>query len=584
MHKIWQRRGRPRRHGPGSVFMAKSAEKKRPGEAGTGSKRKLQIAGIAAGSALVALAAAYVVCCALVDQETVLGHVCVNGVDLKGMTRAEAEAALETKFQADYGDAAIRVEANGGVYEVAVADALSLDTAQGAELAFAWGHGGFLTRGAALVQSLWEEASYEVLPQASDLAALEDAIEGSGLLEIDTTRQTEYEVTEETLVFTKGVTGVFVDESGLLTLLEEAINLGDYDSVVKCPMFSGTVEGVDLQALYNEVYISPENATLDPEQDYAIVESVTGVSFDIMAAQTLLDTSAEGSIIEVPLVFTEPDITTALLKENLFRDVLGTYTTTVSGTSDRKSNVKLAAQACNGTIIMPGETFSYNETVGQRTTAAGYKAANAYMNGEVVQEVGGGICQVSSTLYNATLLANLEITERHNHTYESSYVPLGLDATVSWGGPDYKFTNNTDYPIKVVTSYSSSDRLTCTIYGTDLTGYTVKMTSETLSVTPYSTVEEKTDTLYEGETKVKTSGENGYTVQTYRKVYDANGTLLSTTKEAYSTYKKMDRVVLVGTKVKETESETETETETETAESTGGEEETGQTAGTEAEG
>lgn len=528
--------------------MAKHTENAAPREAAKGGKKWLRTVGIAAGSLAAVLVIGYVVCCAMVDQETVLGHFVVNGVDLKGMTRQEAAAALEAECQADYGEAAISVEANGDVYEVSVADALSLDAEQGVERAFARGHGGFLSRGLALIQAQWQVESCELLPQVTDREALEAAVAASGLLEIDTTVQTGYEVTEEALVFTKGVTGASVEESGLLSLLEEAVNQGDYTSVVECPMLTGKVEAVDLQALYDEVYVAPENATLDPEQGYAVVESVTGVSFDIMTAQTLLDTSAEGSTIEVPLTYTEPEITTELLEKNLFKDVLGTYTTTVGGTNDRKNNVKLAAQKCNGVILMPGETFSYNDVVGKRTTQAGYKAASAYMNGEVVQSIGGGICQVSSTLYNATLLANLEITERRNHTYESSYVPLGLDATVSWGGPDYKFTNNTDYPIKITTSYSSSNRLTCTIYGTDQTGYKVKMTSETLSVIPYNTIEEKTSTLYEGETKVKTSGENGYKVQTYRKVYDANGNLISSTKEAYSVYSKMDRVVLVGTK------------------------------------
>src|SRR5699024_6531690 len=141
------------------------------------------------------------------------------------------------------------------------------------------------------------------------------------------------------------------------------------------------------------------------------------------------------------------------LEQNLFKDVLGSYTTNVSGTAVRKKNVRLSGEKCNNIILLPGEEFSYNNTVGKRTKENGFGEAAAYLNGETVQEVGGGICQTSSTLYNAVLLSNLEVTERTNHTYVSGYVPIGRDATVSWGGPDFKFKNDKEYPIKIVMSY-----------------------------------------------------------------------------------------------------------------------------------
>ena len=103
---------------------------------------------------------------------------------------------------------------------------------------------------------------------------------------------------------------------------------------------------------------------------------------------------------------------------------------------------------------MPGEEFSYNQSVGRRTTSAGFREAGAYSGGKVVNSVGGGICQVSSTLYNVVLRANLEVTDRSNHMFAVGYVPIGTDATVSWGAPDFKFKNNRTYPIKIVASTS----------------------------------------------------------------------------------------------------------------------------------
>ncbi|MCD8008715.1 MAG: VanW family protein, partial [Clostridiales bacterium] len=173
------------------------------------------------------------------------------------------------------------------------------------------------------------------------------------------------------------------------------------------------------------------------------------------------------------------------------------------------------------------------------------------LHGDTGQERGGGICQVSSTLYAATLYANLEIVERHNHTYASSYIGLGLDATVSWEGPDYQFCNNTSYPIKIVAEYYDG-YLTVTLLGTKTNSNYVKMVSETLETIAYSTITKNDSSQYEGTSTVTQKGENGYKVQTYRQVYDSDGNLLSETEEAYSVYSKHDEIIYVGTKKKET--------------------------------
>ena len=180
-----------------------------------------------------------------------------------------------------------------------------------------------------------------------------------------------------------------------------------------------------------------------------------------------------------------------------------------------------------------GDVFSYNDVVGQRTAARGYQAAPAYVQGETVDEIGGGICQTSSTLYLACLRSNLEITERYAHRYVPAYITAGMDATVSWGGPDYKFTNNSLYPIKIVTIYENN-YLTVRILGTNVDGTSVKMTNEHLSTTPYETVYEDDPTLAPGTEKVKTTPYTGYKYRTYRNVYDANGKLISSTYEAVS--------------------------------------------------
>jgi vancomycin resistance protein YoaR len=270
-----------------------------------------------------------------------------------------------------------------------------------------------------------------------------------------------------------------------------------------------------LQSVYDTVYTEPVNAMYDQETGGA-TESQRGVSFDMDLARQLWDEAETGDEIFIPFVFTEPDIDAETLLSRLFADKLSSKSTTLSGSSsNRINNVTLAAEALNDTVINPGETFDYNTCLGQRTTERGYKEAGVYVSGKHSTDVGGGICQDSSTLYYCALYANLQITVRDNHYFVVSYLPWGLDATVSWGGPDFRFVNNRDYPIKLK-AWVSDGYLTVEIWGTDVDGTYVQMTSDTWEDDDY------------------------YYAQTYRAVYAADGTLLSKEKEAYSRYHKYE--------------------------------------------
>ena len=298
------------------------------------------------------------------------------------------------------------------------------------------------------------------------------------------------------------------------------------------------------QAIHDATAGDVKNAGYDAATDSIIPERI-GAEFDVTAAQAKLDAAAPGETVTLDAEVQLPAVTAEELEGVLFRDVLGQCRTHVSGTSARINNVKLSAAACNGVVLNTGDVFSYNATTGQRTTAKGYQAAPAYVQGETVDEVGGGVCQTSSTLYYACLRANLEITERYAHRYVPAYIDWGMDATVSWGGPDYKFTNNTNYPIKIVATYSGG-YLTIKILGTNVDGTSVKMTNEVLSSTPWETVYKDDDTLPAGTEKVTTTPYTGYKVKSYRNVYDANGKLISSTYEATSDYKVRNKVISRG--------------------------------------
>ena len=304
------------------------------------------------------------------------------------------------------------------------------------------------------------------------------------------------------------------------------------------------------QAIHDATAGDVKNAGYDAATDSIIPERI-GAEFDVTAAQAVLDAAAPGETVTIDATVELPAVTAKELEGVLFRDVLGQCRTHVSGTAARINNVKLSAAACNGVVLNTGDVFSYNATTGQRTTAKGYQAAPAYVQGETVDEVGGGVCQTSSTLYYACLRSNLEITERYAHRYVPAYIDWGMDATVSWGGPDYKFTNNTNYPIKIVATYSGG-YLTIKILGSNVEGTSVKMTNEVLSSTPWETVYKDDDTLPAGTEKVTTTPYTGYKVKSYRNVYDANGKLISSTYEATSDYKVRNKVISRGPALPET--------------------------------
>lgn len=227
----------------------------------------------------------------------------------------------------------------------------------------------------------------------------------------------------------------------------------------------------------------------------------------------------------------------------LYTDVLATYTNHIDGTEDRLTNVTLAAQAINGVVVLPSADFSYNDTLGPRTEKKGYKPAPSYSNGKTVNTVGGGICQVSSTLYYCCVYADLSIVSRRNHSYVQTYVPAGLDAAVSYDSLDYQFRNSTDYPVKI-SAQVDGRTLTVTLYGTKTDDHVVKTEIKTLSTTDYKKVLKADDSVPAGTVTVSVTPYAGQSVEVYRCVYDGSGKLLSRKLENKSTYKVRDEVVL----------------------------------------
>lgn len=208
-----------------------------------------------------------------------------------------------------------------------------------------------------------------------------------------------------------------------------------------------------------------------------IIPAKSGVGPDLEVLATNLTASLKNQqgqprIVELHTRKTEPRITTAMARSMNIKERISTYTTAyTSGNRSRVSNIHLLGDALDGKLVKPGGTFSFNGSIGERTAAKGYKEANAIVDGKLVPQLGGGICQVGTTLFNAAYVSGMPVLERHNHSFYISHYPKGRDATVSWGGPDLKFKNTTESWMLISVSYTSSS-ITISLYGTD-PGYDV---------------------------------------------------------------------------------------------------------------
>lgn len=357
-----------------------------------------------------------------------------------------------------------------------------------------------------------------------------------------------YYIDGSNLVITKGIDGIVIEPEALK--LKVITNINDFTNTnenIEIPVTAGTAKTIDLDSIYTKIHTEAKDATYTKDP-FTVVPHVNGVDFGISMeeAKALLLEDKESYII--PLKITTPKVTINNIGSEAFPDLLATYSTNFSVRNvSRTTNIKLASAKINGTVLMPGDTFSYNTTVGKRTAAAGFKSAAVYAGGEVTTGIGGGICQVSSTLYNSVLLSNLEIVERYNHGFNPGYVPAGRDATVSWGGPDFKFKNSRKYPIKIVSSVSGGT-ITTKIFGTkEENEYEVEVQSYITGYIQYKTINKNDATLNVGQTKVIESGSNGCKAVCYR-ILKQNGNVISKKLLSSDTYNPHNRIVAVGTK------------------------------------
>ena len=408
---------------------------------------------IITGSVVGLLAAAYLGTCAwAAGRDTILPNVSVAGIDVSGMTSEQARAAVEDTVARQGKDISLSLTYEDLEEELDVSK-LAVDAARSAQEAWDVGHDNFLTGGPRLVGHMLGMSSQLPLALPEEEPAQAELMERMEQAVSAAAEDHGYQVEGDQLVMTKGAPVTTVNWEEAKDQMEEKLQQafverfsGKSDAVDATVALSATqseTQEPDFEAIHREVYAEPKDAALDLDS-MEITDHTVGVDFNVDDLKTAYRNAKGGETFSIPLTITRPKVTKDDLGGQLFKDLLGEGTTHVSGSANRKHNVKLAAEACNNKILLPGEEFSYNNTTGSRTVEKGYREAPIYAGNKSDTGVGGGVCQPSSTIYFAVLHTSLEIVERHAHGFNTGYVEPGMDATVFFGVQDFRFKNSTD--------------------------------------------------------------------------------------------------------------------------------------------
>lgn len=389
-------------------------------------------------------------------NQNIVSGVSIKGVDVSNMSKSDAKYKLDNylsevlpqEIKVKHGD----FEATLSTSQIAV----EFDTKSATNQAFSIGRQGNIFENDFYVLSSMLGKTDINLNLKLDTDQLSKNLDEMSAQLPDKVTDSSYYIDENNLIVTPGKTGNVVDvETSIQNIKDAILNLSDLDQPIELAVKTQEPEKIDIEKVHTEIYKEPKDAyyTQDP---FTVYPSENGLDFKVSieeANNILGDQTADEYTIPLKVLY--PNVTTNMIGSEAFPDLLSSFSTKYSvRATARTTNLKLAASKINGTVLMPGETFSYNKVVGARTIAAGYKEAPIYVSGEVVDGLGGGICQITSTLYNAVVYANLDIVERTNHQFVPSYVTASRDATVVYGSLDFKFKNNRNYPIKINCSVS----------------------------------------------------------------------------------------------------------------------------------
>ena len=381
-----------------------------------------------------------------------------------------------------------------------------------------------------------------------DSTKFEDVVKNLKLSIKDLTTDDSYSIDEKNhkLVIVRGKTGNTIDadkakQDILNTFIDKEKSSYALDVIKQEP------KHIDVQKIYSEVKREAKDAYIDESKNPAeYVSEVVGYDFDVNElTKVLSENTEEGKTVEFNLKVIEPSKKLSDIAP--FNDKLASFTTYFPvGDRARCNNLRIALSYMNGVVVMPGKIYSYNNNIGDTTYSKGYLPAATFKAGTTVNELGGGICQTVSTLYNVALYANLEIVERHQHGLPVGYVPPSRDATVYSPSLDFKFKNTRKYPVKIVTSFNAGGSLTVSLYGTKEENEVEVILSQTRLSTIPAPVNYVYDTnLAPGTQVVVSNGANGYTSESYI-TKKLNGKVISSGLLSRDKYNAQAKIIRVG--------------------------------------
>ncbi len=540
-----------------------------------GKKNIIILSLIIFGLLVIAISAQLIYMTLKYDQ--VYKGVYINGFDAGGLNRTELSSALKTQFQDKIKDLEITLDSGRVVKKTGYTDlTVTYNMDNAVEDAFSFGRTGNMFERLYMIFNAGIKATHIDMPLSYDKGKLDAFISDfykDTLIEV---KEPEVLIQDSKATVRSGRHGENIDKGSVASAMEDMIKACK-GGTVKTEVAVTKPGKLDVDDLYARLNKEPVNASFKVQDGNTSIEPHTpGMKIEKSALESIAAELEKSENTEkvLPVQYIQPEITTEKANAMIFKDEIASISTHFSASNvndkNRGENIKLAVAKINGKILVPGDVFSFNDVVGPRTEEGGYQNAHTYVAGKVVDGIGGGICQVSSTLYGAVLKSDLEVLERRNHMFTVGYVPYGQDATVSYGTTDFRFKNSTAWPIKIEAGVTSKNNVYFTFVGTNENpGKKVIITQDIVKTLPFTTKYIDDANMLEGKTSVRQEGKEGYVVDTFKTI-KIDGKVISETKLHTSKYQPLVKEIIRGTKKPDATSSTPAATPAPTPASTPG--------------
>lgn len=523
-------------------------------------KKSLKIkAKILIFSLLLLTAAALFACSffiySILSYDRVYNGVSVNGIDVSKMSYTEVYNLLDSEYSTKADGIKVILKNKELIQQIDLSQInVRFDVESAAKRALAVGRRGNIFHRLFEVYNTNKDGVRLDLDYSYDTNSVRNTIDNFHSRTLVTVKEADLFIHESSTVLRTGHPGESIDREKTKELIDNSIKTctgGTFDVPLKVTMPSS----INVDDIYNQIINEVKDAKVIVENNNTVIIPHT-IGRQIDKAQLFSVIKEHEKTYDtdllLPVTFIQPKIKTYDINNMLFRDVLAASTTKFSTSTqnnyNRGINIKVAASKINGIILGPGEEFSFNKVVGPRTVENGYQVAKEYFRGKIIDGIGGGVCQVSTTLYNAVLFSDLETVFRKNHMFTVGYVPLGRDAAVSYNDLDFKFKNNSNWPIKIESTVSKNNRITFKIFGTnEQSEKSIEISHVQISTKPAPVKYVNDPSLEEGKTVVFQEGMSGYVIDTF-KIVKIGDSIVSKTKLHRSTYVPYERIIKKGTK------------------------------------